>query len=69
VGWAGSWAAICCTEQQMREREEERSWAGFGQERKREIFFYTLFSISISLFSKLLHSLNLLRGVKSLYNL
>jgi hypothetical protein len=52
MGWARSWAAICCTERQIRERGG-RAWAGFGQERKRDIFFYTLFSISNSLFFKI----------------
>jgi hypothetical protein len=68
AGLGPGWAATGCVVWQISEREG-RSWAGFGQERKREIFFYTLFSISVSLFSKLLHSLNLLRSVKPLYNL
>jgi hypothetical protein len=42
--WAGPGAAICCSARRMRERGE-RTWAGFGQERKRDIFFSTLFSI------------------------
>jgi hypothetical protein len=33
VGWAKSWAAICCTEQQIRQRERR---AGQKQPRRRK---------------------------------
>jgi hypothetical protein len=43
AGLGPGWAATSCAAWQISEREE-RSWAGLGQERKREIFFlYPLF--------------------------
>jgi hypothetical protein len=64
MGWAGSWATICCTERQIRERGG-RAWAGFGQERKREIFSIPSFLFLILYFSKSLHRFEFTRGFKT----